>query len=557
MAAKRNRKRLSPRSLRRVHLAARSANLTAADRDLLAVPKADWAFAKRQERIAKSALRVGAMEAARSTGCSKRTIYRLLASYRMNPTLLAFLPRRRGSAVGSRRLDLDREAIIAQAVEQWMSSREPLPVARAVEEAARLAKAAGLKAVARNSIVRRLLAQGGNPNRRLSSLERRVLPDIPKTRRALGIVQADHTPVDLILVDDINRQPIGRPWITIIFDVASRAVLGFHATLEAPSATSVAMALSMACLPKSKWLNALEIEADWPMYGIPEVLHLDNASEFHSEALRRGCERYGIRLDYRPPGQPYTGGHIERYLGTLMRRIHGVPGTTMSNVKERGTYKSEKHASLSLQELESWLTLEIAGRYHHAIHRGLHMTPTAAWTRAVGRRPILSPELPERFALDFLPVISRKIGRSGFQLFHIRYWDPLLSRLFTDSQRLFVRYDPRNLARVWVPIPARGEYLAVPYADLRRPPISQSEQQAAMREIQATGRRTANEDAIFSTIELQRRLIDRARSTTKTRRLRARQPAASPAIPTLIPSSASTIDYSKPAIPFPSETWSN
>jgi putative transposase len=74
----------------------------------------------------------------------------------------------------------------------------------------------------------------------------------------------------LILVDDINRQPIGRPWITIIFDVASRAVLGFHATLEAPSATSVAMALSMACLPKSKWLNALEIEADWPMYGIPE-----------------------------------------------------------------------------------------------------------------------------------------------------------------------------------------------------------------------------------------------------------------------------------------------
>jgi hypothetical protein len=90
-----------------------------------------------------------------------------------------------------------------------MSSREPLPVARAVEEAARLAKAAGLKAVARNSIVRRLLAQGGNPNRRLSSQERRVLPDIPKTRRASGIVQADHTPVDLILVDDINRQPIG------------------------------------------------------------------------------------------------------------------------------------------------------------------------------------------------------------------------------------------------------------------------------------------------------------------------------------------------------------
>jgi len=118
------------------------------------------------------------------------------------------------------------------------------------------------------------------------------------------------------------------------------------------------------------------------------------------------------------------------------------------------------------------------------------------------KRPVPSPEYPETFVLDFLPAISRKIGRSGFQMFHIRYWDPLLSHLFTASQRFFVRYDPRNSAKVWVPIPDRSEYLAVPYVDLRRPPISQSEQEAAMREIQASGRRTANEDAIFSTIEL-------------------------------------------------------
>lgn len=436
-----------------------------------------------------------------------------------------------------------------------MASREPLPISRAVEEAVRLTRAAGLKSVARNSITRRLAMRGGSAHQR-SPKERQLRPDIPKTRRALGIVQADHTPVDLVVVDEINRLPVGRPWVTIIFDVATRAVLGFHATLEAPSATSVAMALSMACLPKSKWLQSLAIDLNWPMRGIPEVLHLDNASEFHSEALRRGCERYGIRLDYRPPGHVYTGGHIERYLGTLMRRIHGVPGTTMSNVKARGRYDSEKRATLSLRELEAWLALEMGGRYHHAIHRGLHMTPFYAWTRAMGKRPIPAPEYPEKFVLDFLPVISRKIGRAGFQMFHIRYWDPLLSHLFTESQRLFVRYDPRNLAKVWVPIPDRGEYLAVPYADLRRPPISQSEQEATMLEIQTGGRRTANEDAIFSTIELQRKLIDRARSSTKARRLRARRPVEPPIESSLVPSS-DTIDYSKPAIPYPSETWSS
>ncbi len=183
------------------------------------------------------------------------------------------------------------------------------------------------------------------------------------------------------------------------------------------------------------------------------MLHLDNATEFHSEALRRGCERYGIGLEYRPPGQTHTGGHIERYLGTLMRQIHGVPGTTMSNVKARGRYKSEKYAALTIRELDTWLTLEIAGKYHQSVHRGIQMTPSSAWSKALGKRAIPGPQNPERFYLDFLPIIRRRIGRGGFQLFHIRYWDPLLGRLFPESQKTFVRFDPRNLARVWVPIP--------------------------------------------------------------------------------------------------------
>jgi putative transposase len=525
---------------------------------LLGIPKSEWTTAKRKERIVKMALRSGIEAAADVASCSARTIRRLVASYRIDPSPLAFLPRRPGPKPGSQRLDSERESIVAEAVEHWKASPEPLPVERAFDEVKRLAKAAGMRPVARNTVALRIWIRGEKSTRQRVSKER-VPSEIPRTRRALGIAQADHTPIDLIVVDDINRLPIGRPWITVIFDVASRAVLGFHATLEAPSATSVAMALSMACLPKLRRLKELQLDLEWPMYGIPEVLHLDNASEFHSEALRRGCERYSIQLEYRPRGKVYTGGHIERYLGTLMRRIHGVPGTTMSSVKDRGRYKSEERANLTLRELEAWLALEIGGRYHNDIHRGIHMTPHAAWKQALGNRPNPAPANPERLELDFLPVITRKIGRSGFQLFHIRYWDPLLSRLFPASQRHFVRYDPRNLARVWVPIPNRGEYLAVPYADLRRPPISQSEQQAAMRQIQATGRKTVNEDAIFSAIEIQRQLIDKAISKTKARRLRARRPMPTPAPERIIdsPPSGSRIAFSKPVVPFPSETWSN
>ncbi len=54
------------------------------------------------------------------------------------------------------------------------------------------------------------------------------------------------------------------------------------------------------------------------MRGIPRTLHLDNAAEFKSRALRSGCREYGIELMYRPVGKPHFGGHIERLNKTLM-----------------------------------------------------------------------------------------------------------------------------------------------------------------------------------------------------------------------------------------------
>lgn len=57
------------------------------------------------------------------------------------------------------------------------------------------------------------------------------------------------------------------------------------------------------------------------MAGKPRRLYLDNASEFKSEALRRGCEQHGIELSYRPLGRPHYGGIIERIVGTVMQRV--------------------------------------------------------------------------------------------------------------------------------------------------------------------------------------------------------------------------------------------
>ncbi|WP_458249986.1 hypothetical protein [Citrobacter freundii] len=68
----------------------------------------------------------------------------------------------------------------------------------------------------------------------------------PAVTAPLEQVQIDHTVIDLIVVDDRDRQPIGRPYLTLAIDVFTRCVLGMVVTLEAPSAVSVGSASCMS-----------------------------------------------------------------------------------------------------------------------------------------------------------------------------------------------------------------------------------------------------------------------------------------------------------------------
>src|SRR5260370_39742362 len=188
--------------------------------------------------------------------------------------------------------------------------------------------------------------------------------------------------------------------------VAISTVAGFHVSLWSPSTISLSLALSQAVLPKTSWLADRELQTlDWPVHGVPRTLHVDNAKEFHAEALVRGCQEYGIRLDHRPAGRPHFGGHIERLVGTMMGAVHLLPGTTFSSVSEKGSYAAEGRASLTLPELERWLALQIAGVYHLSIHSALGKTPLAAWQAdAETTTPPRDPLDETRFfSASFLP----------------------------------------------------------------------------------------------------------------------------------------------------------
>ncbi len=336
----------------------------------------------------------------------------------------------------------------------------------------------------------------------------------------LDVVQIDHTPADVIVVDEHDRQPIGRPWLTLALDVASRAVLGFYVSLDAPSLVSVAMVLTHAVLPKDHWLADRELDVPWPMAGIPDVLHLDNAPEFDSELLRRGAQEYGMKIEHRPAGKPHFGGHIERLIGTMMGAVHLLPGTTFSNVAEKGDYCSEKAAHLTLSELERWLALQIAGVYHQSVHSALNCAPMEAWLERLPRRsrPVRLPSNRDQFFMDFLPGELRLVRRDGIRLFNIHYWDNVLTPMSARSKRRsMVKYDPRNLSRVYLQ-DETGVYWTIPYRDLRFPPISLWEHREAMKRIRAKGRSAVDEKLLFDSILGQRKLLKESRKTLRQRR---------------------------------------
>jgi putative transposase len=344
-------------------------------------------------------------------------------------------------------------------------------------------------------------------------------------------VQIDHTKVDIQLVDDLARAVVGRPWLTLLLDVHSRCVLGLSLSFDPPSAAGVALAIAQGVLPKTNWLADHGLDLAWPMHGLPRLLHLDNGREFHSRALCRGCQQHGMRLDYRPPATPRFGGHIERLMGTLMRRVHALPGSTASNVSARGDYDSERQAVLTLQEFERILVAEVLGPYHNEPHTALGMAPAAKWADALSSTGGVSlPSDAPSFVLDFLPFEQRIVRREGVRLFNVTYYDGGLASLLDRPDRSCrVKYNPRDLSAVFVELPGEG-HLRVPYADLGRPPVSLWEHRAAVQRLREQGRAGVNEAAIFAAITEQRETLAAAQAKSKAaRRAVARMPRPIPA----------------------------
>lgn len=347
-------------------------NTTPASPGLEELADEDWQTAQRRLDIIRPLVRkrgrtraeVG--QRARKFDLHPNTLYKWLTTYEATGRLTALIPKPRRDK-GALRLSAEVEAVVQASIEDVYLTSQRKPVSRVCDDVRRRCLNAGLEPPHANTI-RNRIAQLAEPLRTKRREGRKAASEafspiegeFPGADWPLAVVQIDHTKLDIILVDDHHRRPIGRPWITLAIDVFSRMVAGFYVSFDPPGALATGLCVAHAILPKEQWLAKRDIDAEWPVWGFPKTLHMDNAKEFRGLMLQRACAEYGIDIDWRPVARPHFGGHIERLLGTASKEIHTLPGTTFSNPQQRGSYDSEGKAALSLSEFEAWLAVYVA-----------------------------------------------------------------------------------------------------------------------------------------------------------------------------------------------------
>ncbi|WP_430786997.1 Mu transposase C-terminal domain-containing protein [Actinoplanes sp. G11-F43] len=520
------------------------------ERGVLTAPVEAWNLAVRRAEVigglaaGRTVGHAAADAAAAELGVSRRQVYAMLARWRAGSGLASDLvPGRSSGGRGRELLPEPVETVMREVLRSKYVSRQRRSLAAVHREVVRRCRAQGLQVPSRGTLARR--AARLDP---VATTTARQGPDAARALQAAGgepppvtailqQVQMDHTPVDLIVVDDRHRLPIGRPYLTAAIDVFSRCVVGLVVTLEAPSALSVGLCLTHAVLDKRDWLERLGVVAVWPMSGKPLEIYVDNAAEFQGEALRRGCEQHGIKVKWRPPGLPHFGGIVERVIGTMMQLVHELPGTTFSNPRQRGGYDSDGKAVLTVRELERWLALAVAS-YHGQVHSTLGQTPAAVWGAGTAVTPPITVTGQTAFLVDFLPVIRRTLTRTGFVIDHVRYFSDALKPWIARRNRLdrfVLRRDPRDLSRIWVLDPDGGAYLEVPYRTLAHPPVTLWEQQAAVARLREQGRAQVDETALFRMVEQMRTITDTAAATTRRARRDVQRRAAVPVARTSAP----------------------
>lgn len=292
----------------------------------------------------------------------------------------------------------------------------------------------------------------------------------PRPTRPLERVECDHTITDLFVIDPVMMLPIGRAFLTWMICVYTKMILGFYISFNPPSYLTVMECLKHAIRPKTYVRKKYSsVRNDWNPYGIPEMLVVDNAREFHGRNLEDACHQLGIVLQFSQRGKPWLRPTVERsYLTIATQLHHQLPGTTFSNIFDKADYEPGKTAVVTPDTLDEVTHKWIADIYQMSAHRGIRDVPALRWEKGIAEWP---PALPVNS--EFLDVAlgyteERVVSNRGIELDNLFYNDDdlaMVRRTLDPHKKVIIKRNPSDLSLIHVYDEKHDKYLPVPAID--------------------------------------------------------------------------------------------
>ncbi len=246
-----------------------------------------------------------------------------------------------------------------------------------------------------------------------------------------AIWQADHTPLDILLLDEEGKP--AKPYLTVIEDDYSRAIAGYRLSFQDATALTTALTLRTAIWCKE--------DPRWQVCGIPSVFYTDHGPDFTSKHMEQVAADLPMELIFSKVKVPRGRGKVERFFRTVNELLlQDLPAYA-----PEGSTRMEAKLTLPAfeQRFRNWLLSD----YHHRVHSEIKCTPASRWEKG-GFVPRMPTTLSQLDLLLLTVRKTRRVQQDGIRFEGYRYIDTTLAGYVRED--VLIRYDPADLAEIRV-----------------------------------------------------------------------------------------------------------
>lgn len=268
-----------------------------------------------------------------------------------------------------------------------------------------------------------------------------VEPTAPEERAILAncafeLATMDHYVADIFcrVLESDGATYVARPWVTVLVDIATNAVLAVWVSFRSPSSRSCSMALRQCvrnhgCLPRG--------------------VVVDRGAEFLSVYFNALLADNEVEHVLRPSSHARYGSQAERFFGDFKEQWLSLrPGNFAEYVEARSVSSSHHASRFAMLDLEDFLReiLEFSEWRNSHIRANQEMPSNKLMSMSVEAYPFISRKVSdlEKF------TISSAIDAGAYKLdpsrgIHIdghHYWNPVLATVHRKSVE--VRREPED-----------------------------------------------------------------------------------------------------------------